>query len=83
MPKFNIGDRVRVVEIDGKSGGWLRSVCWKTGTVQDHNTIPDVLFDNGDTDCGDEEYLELAREETSAPSHIEINGKRYRLVEEA
>lgn len=79
MPRFKIGDRVRVVR---PGGSWLGVYLGAVGTIWDECVYPWIDFDDGTRDCGSEECLELVSEETHTPSYIEINGKRYRLVEE-
>ena len=63
MPKFKIGDRVKLVGINGYYGIWETTSRSKTGVIQDYSKVPWVLFDDGDEDCGSEEYLELVEEE--------------------
>ena len=70
MAKFSIGARVRVDGRGGKEGGWEWKSINKIGTVVEVSHIPWVRFDDGFTDCGSEDYLELVEEpkkDESAP----------------
>jgi len=96
MAKFKIGDRVRVVEVDGDYGCWLSRFVGKEGVVVEDDDPPNVKFDCGETDWGSEDYLELVEPAKPANpkidsltisvsaelTHITIGGKRFRLVPE-
>lgn len=93
MAKFKIGDRVRVVEVNGSAGEWLTYYVGREGCVQEIDTMPWVIFDDNSRDWGCEDYLELVEpkkhennqltESISAElTHITIGGKRFRLVAE-
>ena len=60
MAKFKRGDRVRVVD---PGHGWRPVTRKVTGTVVKEQKQPWVIFDNGETGCGPEKYLELVEEE--------------------
>ena len=87
MAKFKVGDRVRLVGIDGCFGFWDESYAGKKGVVEEEDTEPYVRFDDG-TDRGSERYLErvdtsdLTITVTAELTHITIGGKRFRLVAE-
>ena len=61
MAKFKVGDRVRVVKIDGYCRLWDEKYVGEEGIVEEEDTEPYVKFDNG-TDWGCEDYLELVEE---------------------
>lgn len=61
MAKFKVGDRVRLVEIDGDCGIWSEGYVGEEGVVEEEDTEPYVRFDDG-TDWGSEDYLELVSE---------------------
>lgn len=93
MAKFKIGDRVRVVKVDGKTGAWEYSSIGKEGVVMDEYHRPDVMFDDGGKDWGSEDNLEpvgpkipknnpLTTSLSDELTHITIGGKRFRLVAE-
>ena len=70
MARFSIGARVRVDGRDEEECGWELKSINKIGTVMEVSHIPWVRFDDGFTDCGREDYLELVEEpkkDESAP----------------
>lgn len=69
MAKFKVGDRVRVVKIDGYCRLWDEKYVGEEGIVESEDTIPCVMFDE-EADWGSEDYLELVEEfkkEENAP----------------
>ena len=69
MAKFKRGDRVRVVD---PGHGWRPVTRKVTGTVVKEQKQPWVIFDNGETGCGPEKYLELAGEEKTMNEETEF-----------
>lgn len=72
MHKFKIGDRVKLVGIDGWCGMWETTSRGKNGVIQDYSEMPWVKFDNGEVDCGPEKYLELVEEEKPMTKETEF-----------
>lgn len=69
MARFKIGDRVRLVKIDGDCGLWNDKYVGEEGIVLEKDTDPYVNFDSGE-DWGSENYLEPAeqpKKDESAP----------------
>ena len=98
MPRFKIGDFVRVVSRDGYRGYWAEKSIGKVGVVTEVSCNPWVAFGDGVQDYGSEECLEMVSVEEyktetqpmtvninigAELTHVTIGGKRFRLVPEA
>lgn len=78
MSKFNIGDKVRVID-NGELEGPQKAYLGHVGTVIDESTIPYVKFDDGITVSFFETKLEFAIEIPASPFYIRNGRNRFKI----
>lgn len=72
MPRFKIGDKVKLVGINGSYGSWEDSSRGRTGIILTYSQVPWIKFVDGGFDCGSEDFLELVEEEKPMTKETEF-----------